>query len=312
MVRGAQTMSALGPVPEVACRLCNAQPLALVKPSNIQSRIASGDVRITDYRYGVTAAVYRCPACGFMQCSEVEGVSEAYRGLEDPEYEETRAERLLQAQVLLAEILRSAGRSPVNATLLDIGAGSGILLEAATSMGFTAEGVEPSQWLQAAARRHGCAVHLGTLPNPAIRESYDVITIVDVIEHVEDPLGLLRTARGLLKAGGIIAIVTPDASSLAARIMGWRWWHYRVAHIGYFKPANLRSACAAIGLNVVSFSRPGWVFSVGYLRKRLVRYLPDWLVPSERPWMYRRVIPLNLRDSMMIVAEKAATTSATV
>jgi SAM-dependent methyltransferase len=189
--------------------------------------------------------------------------------------------------------------------LLDVGAGAGILVEAATGMGIRAEGIEPSQWLQQAAVRHGCRVHAGVLPSPAITPPYDIVTMVDVIEHVEDPRGLLREAALLLAPDGVLAVVTPDAGSLMARLLGWRWWHYRIAHVGYFDRANLHLACAREGLSVAATTRPGWVFSLAYLRERLLNYVPAALVPKERGWMQRVSVPLNLGDSLMVLARRA-------
>jgi hypothetical protein len=108
----------------------------------------------------------------------------------------------------------------------------------------------------------------------------------------------------VLASDGLIAIVTPDASSVAARVMGWRWWHYRIAHIGYFNPSNLSLLCGRAGLEKVAQKRPGWYFTVAYLRKRLLQYLPAWLLPKA-DWMDRMVVPLNLRDSILLICRRA-------
>lgn len=284
------------------CRICASPNVSLVKPSDIAARINSDQVKITDDSYGLTAAIYRCASCGFMQCSDAEGVVQAYEDLEDQEYEAGRKERALQARAILSRMLAVARARPDGARLLDIGAGSGILVEAATELGLKAEGIEPSRSLQSTASRHDCTVHLGTLPHADVAGGFDFVTIIDVIEHVDDPVALVRAASDLLKESGHLVVVTPDANSLMARMMGWRWWHYRVAHVGYFSPNNLEMCLMQAGLKRIAFSRPGWVFSVEYIRTRLQRYLPAWLLPRERAWMRRTSIPLNLRDSMMMIA----------
>jgi hypothetical protein len=53
-------------------------------------------------------------------------------------------------------------------------------------------GIEPSRALQATAVARGLRVHLGVIPSPEISGPYDVVTAIDVIEHVDKPLGLLR------------------------------------------------------------------------------------------------------------------------
>ena len=65
------------------------------------------------------------------------------------------------------------------------------------------------------------------------------MTLVDVIEHVADPLALLRGARDYVAPGGLVLLVTPDVDSVAARLFGKRWWHLRLAHVGYFNRRSL-------------------------------------------------------------------------
>jgi SAM-dependent methyltransferase len=193
---------------------------------------------------------------------------------------------------------RPAGR------LLDVGAASGILVEEALKMGYSAEGVEPSRVFCEEARTRGLPVHPGTLPQTGVRGPFDVITLIDVIEHVPDPVRLLRETRPLLADGGIGVAVTPDAGSLAARLMGSRWWHYRVAHLCYFTRRTLGMALDAAGLLPLHFQRAGWVFPADYLWERLGRYLPPRL--RMRPWpiMSRVAVRLNLLDSFLVVYQK--------
>jgi hypothetical protein len=147
-------------------------------------------------------------------------------------------------------------------------------------------------------------VHSGILPHPGVTGPYDIVTLIDVIEHVRDPAALLQAARAVLGAHGVIAIATTDASSFAARIMGWRWWHYRIAHIGYFNPSNLTALCNRIGLEKTTQLRPSWYFTIAYLRLRLLQYVPWWLLPKAG-WMDRAVVPLNLYDSILLICRHA-------
>ena len=59
----------------------------------------------------------------------------------------------------------------------------------------------------------------GILPNKEITGPYDVVTLVDVIEHVSDPIELLVQARTVLASDGIGLVITPDVASVAARVM---------------------------------------------------------------------------------------------
>ena len=280
----------------VHCWICGSEKLRLVKPANFSEHLTSNSFAITDSAYGVTAAIYQCASCEFLQCSDLAEVLPFYEKLVDSSYEAGREQRSSQARKVLevAQELQPSGR------LLDIGAGSGMLVEQAIQMGYRAEGIEPSEWLQQLAQRRNLPVHLGTFPHPAVPKQFDIITLIDVIEHVSDPLTLLRNIATSLSDNGIAMVVTPDVGSIAARILGWKWWHFRVAHIGYFNKRSLLSALNRAGMRPVIICRPGWVFTIDYLYARARRYLPKFLRIGLPSFLRKIVIPVNFRDSWLI------------
>jgi SAM-dependent methyltransferase len=278
------------------CWICGSHKLALVKPPNCSATLNSNSFSITDSHYGVTAGIYECGSCGFLQCSELAHVLPFYEGLVDADYEAGRRERTLQAHKILRLVrkLRPGGR------LLDIGAGSGMLVEQAMQMGYAAEGIEPSRWLYEMAVRRRLPVHLGVFPNSALGGRFDVITLIDVIEHVSNPVELLRHIAEALDGGGVAVIVTPDVRSLAARILGWKWWHFRVAHICYFSRRTLMLALDRAGLRPILVRRSAWFFTADYLWVRTHRYLPKVLRFPPPRFLARMVVPVNLRDSWLV------------
>lgn len=291
--------------PEFYCRACGSLALVKKRESCITGELSSQDFAITDSGYGVTAAIYQCENCGLLQCPETSSVLQFYKALQDTEYEKGRAERYLQAAVLVKIALRAVGQSGIHKLkLLDVGAGSGVLVEAASHAGFNAIGIEPSAWLADVGKKHGLNIIEGVLPNSAVGTAFDLVTVVDVIEHVTDPLGLLISVRDMLRPGGKCLIVTPDVSSIIAKLFGFKWWHYRIAHISYFNRRNLSLLAERAGLHVCSFSRPGWYFSYAYLRQRLCRYAPSWLIPPAVGPLKNLVIPLNLQDSLLMICER--------
>lgn len=288
-----------------SCRACAGLSLKKIRESQIVGELSSTSFAITDSDYGITGAIYKCEQCGLLQCPETEDVLGFYKTLQDDEYEATRAERYIQAAALVKNTLRSVGKTADGEVmLLDVGAGSGILVEAATHAGLRAIGIEPSAWLAALGKRHNLTIIEGVLPDSNVGINYDIVTVVDVIEHVADPFGLLISVRALLRPGGKCLVVTPDVGSFAAKILGFKWWHFRIAHISYFNRRNLTLLAARAGLHVCSFSRPSWYFSYGYLRERLCRYLPSWLIPPSIGPLRKLVIPLNLGDSLLMICER--------
>jgi SAM-dependent methyltransferase len=288
----------------VACWVCGSSRLDPFKPGNLDAALASEDLRITDARYGVTLPLVRCLNCGFRFATspDLGRLDELYAELEDPGYEGSQESRELQMRWLV-ELARKA--HPAAKTALDVGAASGLLVAESGRQGLEAVGVEPSRSLVSVAREQaGVELLHGALPHEGLEgRRFDVVFLVDVIEHVADPVGLLARCVEMLAEGGVLMVVTPDAGSLAARLLGQRWWHYRVAHVGYFDRPSLDRAFERAGVRVVRRVRARWFFSVDYLAARVERYLPvgRWNRFARRfaplRWLYRRVIPLNLFDS---------------
>jgi 2-polyprenyl-3-methyl-5-hydroxy-6-metoxy-1,4-benzoquinol methylase len=109
--------------------------------------------------------------------------------------------------------------------LLDVGAGPGFLLTAAQARGWEAVGLELNDWAASYARDEvGVDVQTGELTAASYAgEQFDAVTMMDVIEHVTDPDDLLEQAARLVRPGGALALLTPDAGALTSRLMG-QWW----------------------------------------------------------------------------------------
>lgn len=280
-----------------ACWICDSWPLRPIKESNVDKNVTSGSFAITDSRYGITTELSQCSNCQFIQSTDLTEVLSFYEDLEDPSYEANRKERLLQARKIIQKIKKYIP----SGKLLDIGAGSGILVEEARRAGFDAQGVEPSAWLQKKAHEHNLPVHLGTFPHVSCTGPYDIITIIDVIEHVNNPVQLLQKAHKALAKNGIIIVVTPHVRSLVARTLGFKWWHFRIAHIGYFDKNTLDRALTSAKFKKITMTSATWYFALDYLVTRVNTYLPSWgKIPIHHSFG-KVTVPLNLYDSLLAI-----------
>mgnify|MGYP004002636007 CR=1 FL=1 len=278
------------------CWICSQNKLKLVKPGNIDSSLTSQSFEITDKEYGVTGDIFLCNSCGFLQCHKLPNVLKYYEEMEDNNYHKTSAQRSLQ----MKKILKSIAPYKNHGKLLDIGAGSGLLVHEAVTLGFKAKGIEPSIWLQKIAVNNGLTVILGTLPHPSIKQKFDVITLVDIIEHVSNPVEILKDVYSAMDENGIGLLITPDVNSLMAKILKWKWWHYRIAHIGYYNKETIELCLINAGFKIISISRPTWYFSADYLIKRMMKYLPSFMHFSVSSKLSKFTVPLNLYDSLQV------------
>lgn len=287
-----------------SCPVCGQSGARRWKASDLHAGLVPDDLAITDRRYGTTLGLFEC-RCGFRFAdpSELPDLVSLYGALDDPAYEEGAPARGAQQRALLAALRRIV---PGARSLLDVGAASGLLVGEAAAAGLDAVGVEPSVTLSEGARARGLDVRTGVLPLPELDgRRFDIVSLVDVVEHVADPVALLRAARLHLTEHGVVLVVTPDAASVAARVLGKRWWHLRLAHVGYFTRVTLDDALARAGLVPMKWWRPGWVFEVGYLGERVGSYIRPVgrLVrrAGDAPLLHRTV-PLNPRDSLAVIA----------
>ena len=295
------------------CWVCGSAETDLWKPRSLDRPLEPRDLQITDSNYGCTLALRRCRKCAFVfaDAAELGELSALYERLVDDAYEAGQDFRSLQMRWLLDA---ASAAHPEIRTALDVGAGAGLLVKLARQRGWNAEGVEPSrQLVECAWNQNGVRLHLGTIPHRDLdHRQFDAVFLVDVIEHVADPIGLLRSAAQLMAPGGIMLVVTPDIRSWMARLLGQRWWHFRLAHVGYFDARTFGKASAQVGMRVVRRFRAKWFFRIAYLAERLARYLPvGWINRLMRGTVPGRavsnlVIPLNLCDSWAFICREGA------
>jgi len=139
--------------------------------------------------------------------------------------------------------------------LLDIGCGSGNFLNEARKYGFDVYGVDVSSYVIEKANKIYKLKNLkqGKLNKGTFKKDFfDVITMNDVIEHVDDPSSILRLANSFLKKDGILLVYTINESSLLYKVANYL--HklsfgmikkpielcYPVHHLFYFRDYNLK------------------------------------------------------------------------
>jgi SAM-dependent methyltransferase len=117
---------------------------------------------------------------------------------------------------------RAAQAAPQAQRFLEIGSGAGRLLEAAREAGWSALGVEPNPAFAAEGRRRGLEVLDGWFPQtpPPERGWFDVIAMLDVLEHAADPVALLTGARSRLGSDGLLMLQVPNYDSLLLQLEG--------------------------------------------------------------------------------------------
>lgn len=127
--------------------------------------------------------------------------------------------------------------------LLDVGCGSGSWLGHMRSLGWQVEGLDFDAQAVNAAIGRGLAVRLGGLEEQAFAaNSFDVVTMSHVIEHVPNPVITLKECARILKPGGKLVLWTPNISSLGHRIFKQHWRGLEPPrHLHLFCPSSMQS-----------------------------------------------------------------------
>ncbi|MCB9832278.1 MAG: class I SAM-dependent methyltransferase [Planctomycetes bacterium] len=193
--------------------------------------------------------------------------------------------------------------------LLEIGAAGGFFLDEMRRRGFQVEGVELSPRACAFAREQ---LGIETIHNARLQDldfapaSFDLIVAFDVIEHLADPFTALRDMRRLLAPDGVLVLQTQNVASLAARVLGRRWHHYKhLEHIYHFDPDSMRRALAEAGLETLELTagRSGKYISLAFFIERMRRYnrIAHLLLKPLEPLGHLRFY-VNPFDEMLVAA----------
>jgi len=200
---------------------------------------------------------------------------ESYESAVDPEFIKQNRERIQTFSKLLKKTLPRVGyQAPPGARLLDVGCAGGAFLVAARDYGFTVTGVEPSRWLAESGRaQYGLDIRKGILsPGLFPDESFDVVTLWDVIEHVTQPGHVLDSIHRLVKRDGLLLVNYPDFGSWMARLLGQRWPFLLSVHLLYYTRATITRQLLKAGFTPLRIQPHFQTLRLGYILKRMEPY----------------------------------------
>jgi glycosyltransferase involved in cell wall biosynthesis/2-polyprenyl-3-methyl-5-hydroxy-6-metoxy-1,4-benzoquinol methylase len=259
-----------GPSVERECALCRGNEHVLVYPAN-----ATGDVPVEEFQCTTMAIsshddIVQCRRCGMVSAIPTlqhEEIVDNYTQVVDDMYlAEEQARRELFGWIADA----MGGYALRGRKLLEVGANVGLFLAVAAERGWDVRGIEPSKWaVQEGVRKFGVALRQGVieeLDEPA--GSADVIVMLDVLEHLGDPLEALRTLRGVVDDEGMLVLSTVNLSGLHARLRDGNWPWFIRSHLHYFSPETLHAMLKQAGFTMVQWEIVPRTFHLSYIVHR--------------------------------------------
>jgi SAM-dependent methyltransferase len=156
-------------------------------------------------------------------------------------------------------------RVPAGVRVLDIGCGFGETLGYHRARGCVVRGVELDENARRVSEAFGFDIDIGPF-DPAKYEpgSFDYVTLDQVLEHVADPLELLRGIATVLRSGGTAIVSTPNVGGWGRCVFGRRWIHWHLPyHQQFFSRRSATAAAGSAGFEVVTahtLTSSDWLF----------------------------------------------------
>ena len=148
-----------------------------------------------------------------------------------------------------------------NAKVLDIGCGDGGALHTAKDK-FICTGIDISDYQADLVKKQGYAKSIAGnfLTVDFGNEKYDGITLISLLEHLDDPKVALETCYRLLNNNGVLLLKSVNYSCLNRRVRSEKWTGFRPPdHVVYFSPSNLKKLLKKIGFTKIKIS--AWPFA---------------------------------------------------
>ncbi len=206
----------------------------------------------------------RCAQCGqLISACTLDRYTQSMREFNAPEGTMLSGKDIERQKKRIGRILaRGIRRLPSpesTVSMLDVGCSSGSVLAVGDALGLQVHGVEPAPKASVTARNLGFEVFTGFLHEAKFQENtFDLVTLFEVIEHLRQPLALAREIHRILRPGGVWLIGTGNADSWTVRIMGARWEYFNIGrhggHVSFFNPQSISLLARRSGFEIVEIT----------------------------------------------------------
>ena len=275
---------------QIACPVCGVSDYQVIKASRYPSNVTAADLHrlySASSSHHLLDQVVACRQCTMQYVNprpRADLIIGSYADAEDPTFVAQNDGRIHTFGKYLQALFKVDPRPAAGRQYLDIGCAGGASLVAARTLGFDPVGVEPSRWMADFGRRtYGVKIHDGILqagmfpPN-----SFDIVTMWDVLEHVPDPKSLLAVIHTILRPGGMFVVTYPDAGAWITRLLGDRWPFWLSVHLLYYTRRTIRRQLEDAHFEVQAIKPYLQTLPFGYVLERARPYVPPagWLLPA--------------------------------
>lgn len=292
------------------CINCNSFFASLLYPKTSAKKNGADPYSCTSMTHGSHGTIVKCLQCGLVRTDPLpddKTLIESYSNVNETLYSKNIEARFKTFKHNLDKI---ASYLPKKGTLLDVGASCGAFLKVASEAGYLAQGVEPSRWCTDYARKKlGQQVTNGTIFDlDPPEKGFDIVTMFDVLEHLNDPIKELNAVNQRMRKGGILALSTLDIDSVLPKILGERWPWLMDMHIYYFDRRIIEQILKKTGFKAVYSCNYTHIVNLDYLLLKLEN-MSIWGIGTLGKLLRATGaanirIPISFGDIKLFVAEK--------
>lgn len=196
--------------------------------------------------------------------------------------------------------------------LLEVGCATGLALKVAKRRGWKVFGLEVNKEAALMARQlvGFRAVQAGELNEHMFPDEYfSLVTMFDVLEHIQKPVNLLALLRKKMAPFGRLFLVTPDINSISFRLLKNKWPHCVQEHLFLYSPKAMNQLLRVTGFRLLEYGRAPKYVNLVILRRHLEVhpkisfYRPvHWLMRKASIWQ-NRTFQFNMGE-MYVLAER--------
>lgn len=302
------------------CAICNQADLSEFYSASLDdkdiashTRLDANDYRCTSMSHHIKPMLAYCKHCKMVQVPrshQPNDLVKAYGEVVDEDYLNNFQVKRKTFSYAYKNIKKYI---PASAHILEIGSYCGLFLAEALRNGLHCTGIEPSRWAANYSQAHLQNCKIINLPVEEavknIKDQFDVVVSWDVIEHVQDPMAMLKNVYSLLKKDGYFIFSTITIDSFLARLMGKKWHWIMDMHLYYFSQDSLSYLLRESGFELIEEGGHRHYASIKYAYSKLCFCFPksiaklmmkiDFLVPNI-------VLPFTFGDVRYFVLKKVS------
>lgn len=252
------------------CNVCGSEQIytyTISKSAIDISELYYTSFKVTDQNYGICIKTIKCKRCELIQPKyelDFKHVIELYSNVQDDKYFESSEIRGFSSYNQIIPLINKYSKS--NESLLEIGAGSGSLLNLFRNDFKNVIGIEPnSNFCKFAKKKYDLKIENIGYELIDKKNKYNVIIALNIIEHVVSVDNFMNTIKDSLHNDGIAIIRTPNIESITAKLLGKRWWHVRPTHLYYFCDSSFKYLSDKYDLEITDRRYSSWNLPLRYI-----------------------------------------------